>query len=128
MKKIIFILYVKDQFVSRDFYSITLGIHPILDVPGMTEFELFSGVKIGLMPEKNIAKIISPPLPEPSIANGVPRCEVYLYVENAADYLKRGILAGGKPVSELSLRDWGDQAGYIADPDGNVLAFANQQF
>ena len=126
MKNIIFILYVKDQALSRDFYSKTLGIKPTLDVPGMTEFELFSGVKLGLMPEKNIAKIISPPLPDPSSGNGIPRCEVYLYVEIPAEYIARGIAAGGKLVNELSPRDWGDNAGYISDLDGNVLAFAKK--
>jgi catechol 2,3-dioxygenase-like lactoylglutathione lyase family enzyme len=126
MKGIIFILYVKDQALSRDFYSGLLGIKPCLDVPGMTEFELFSGIKLGLMPEKNIAKIISPPLPDPSTANGIPRCEVYLYVENPAAYIARGIAAGGKMVNELSPRDWGDNAGYISDLDGNVVVFAEK--
>lgn len=126
MKNVIFILYVKDQAASREFYSATLGIKPVLDVPGMTEFELFSGVKLGLMPEKNIAKLISPPLPDPSSANGIPRCEVYLYVENPAEYIARGIAAGAQVVNALSPRDWGDNAGYIADLDGNVVVFAER--
>ncbi|HET6992690.1 MAG TPA: VOC family protein [Bacteroidia bacterium] len=126
MKNIIFILYVKNQALSRDFYSEVFGIKPVLDVPGMTEFELLEGTKLGLMPEKNIAKIISPPLPDPSSANGIPRCEVYLYVENPAEYIARAIAAGGKLVNELSPRDWGDRAGYIADADGNVVVFAEK--
>lgn len=126
MKNVIFILYVKDQVLSRDFYAKTLGMQASLDVPGMTEFELLSGVKLGLMPEKNIAKIISPPLPDPSSANGIPRCEVYLYVENPAEYIERGIDAGGNLVNELSSRDWGDNAGYISDLDGNVVVFAKK--
>jgi len=35
-----FILYVKDQARSREFYAIVLGMAPRLDVPGMTEFGL----------------------------------------------------------------------------------------
>ncbi len=35
-----FILYVSDQQVSRDFYAAGLGLEPVLDVPGMTEFNL----------------------------------------------------------------------------------------
>ena len=126
MKEVIFILYVKDQTLSRDFYSKLLDMKPTLDVPGMTEFELLSGTKIGLMPEKNIAKIISPPLPDPSSGNGIPRCEIYLYVENPSAYIARGIAAGGKMVNELSSRDWGDTAGYISDLDGNVVVFAER--
>ena len=47
-----FILYVKDQAVSRVFYAIALGMAPRLDVPGMTEFELSGGCVLGLMPVK----------------------------------------------------------------------------
>jgi uncharacterized glyoxalase superfamily protein PhnB len=79
-----------------------------------------------LMPEKNIAKIISPPLPDPNSANGIPRCEVYLYVKNPAAYISRALTAGGKMVNELQARDWGDRAGYVADLDGNVVVFAEK--
>lgn len=126
MNEILFILYVKDQQRSRDFYSKVLGLQPTLDVPGMTEFKLLNGAKLGLMSEKNIAKIISPPLPDPSAANGIPRCEVYLYVENPSTYLARGLEAGAKMVNEFQVRDWGDRAGYLADEDGNVLVFAEK--
>lgn len=34
------ILYVADQNKSRDFYKHILGVDPILDVPGMTEFKM----------------------------------------------------------------------------------------
>lgn len=119
-----FILYVSNQQESCDFYKKTLGLEPILNVEGMTEFELSGGTKLGLMPEKGIAKILGSKLPDPSSGNGVPRCELYLLVDDPDMYLKRSIDAGAVEVSPLQKRAWGDTAGYVADPDGHVIAFA----
>ncbi len=119
-----FILYVRDQEKSREFYEKLFQCEPCLHVPGMTEFRLFENVKLGLMPESGIAKIIDGKMPAPEKGNGIPRCELYLKVQNAQKYIERGVAAGGKEISEFQERDWGDKAGYIADLDGHVLAFA----
>jgi catechol 2,3-dioxygenase-like lactoylglutathione lyase family enzyme len=119
-----FILYVADQNRSRNFYSTVLGISPVLDVPGMTEFELNTGLKLGLMPEKGIAKILDGKTPDPAAGNGIPRCELYLKSGNAAKFLERSIMAGAKLVSPLSDRDWGDKVAYVSDFDGHIIAFA----
>lgn len=126
MNEIEFIIYVEEQNKSKEFYEELLKIKPVLDVPGMTEFELAENVKLGLMPEKGIAKIISDKLPHPEKGNGIPRCELYLKVKNPAEYIKRGIELGGKEISKLQNRDWGDQVGYISDFDGNIIAFAKK--
>lgn len=47
-----FILYVRDQEASTGFYIAVLAMEPILNVPGMTEFELSSDCVLGLMPER----------------------------------------------------------------------------
>jgi len=124
MKEIEFILYVADQFKSRDFYQQLLQIKPCLDDPGMTEFQIANVVKLGLMPEEGIATILTNLMPHPNKGNGIPRCELYLKVKNAETYFKRGIQAGGKEISALKLRDWGDRVGYIADIDGHIIALA----
>ncbi len=124
MNSILFILYVRDQQAARDFYAKALNLQPTLDVPGMTEFTLLNGAKLGLMPSKNIAKLITPPLPDPASGDGIPRCEVYFYVNDPASYIKRALAAGAKPVNPLQHRDWGDNAGYVADMDGHVVVFA----
>ena len=121
-----FILYVSDQEKSCDFYKKVLRLDPVLHVEGMTEFELSGGTKLGLMPEKGIAKILGSKMPEPSTGNGIPRCELYLYVNDPAAYIKRSIEAGAVEVSPLESRAWGDIAGYLADPDGHVIAFAQK--
>lgn len=76
------------------------------------------------MPENGIAKIISNKLPHPKKENGIPRCELYLKMENPNEYIKRGIKLGGKEISKLKNRDWGDKVGYISDLDGHIIAFA----
>ena len=119
-----FILYVADQERSRRFYEAVLGSAPTLHVPGMTEFDLGS-CKLGLMPEANIAKIITPALCDPRGASGVPRCELYLLVEDAESLCERAVLAGARSVDALRPRAWGHRAAYFADPDGHVLALAD---
>ncbi|MFH2095814.1 MAG: VOC family protein, partial [Bacteroidota bacterium] len=91
------ILYVSDQAKSRDFYSAILGLQPVLDVPGMTEFEIHPGMKLGLMPESGIAKIIGANLPHPSGGNGIPRCELYLLVNDAEVHYDMALELGAKP-------------------------------
>ena len=126
MNEIEFILYVSNQEKSRVFYERLLNIKPSLNVPGMTEFKLIENVKLGLMPENGIAKIISEKLPHPKNGNGIPRCEIYLKVRSPIEYLKRVIELGGKEISKFQNRDWGDKVGYISDLDGNIIAFAQK--
>ena len=118
-----FILYVADQDRSTAFYSSLLGVQPSLHVPGMTEFTL-DGCKLGLMPESGIARIITPALPHPASASGVPRCEIYLLVEELAPIVARAERAGAGTVSTAADRDWGHRVAYFSDPDGHVIAIA----
>jgi len=127
MNEIEFIIYVKNQDGSKDFYEKLLRIKPSLDVLGMTEFKLSKNVKLGLMPENGIAKIISNNLPHPNKGNGIPRCELYLKVKKPNEYIKRGIELGGKEISKLQNRDWGNKVGYISDLDGHIIAFAENK-
>lgn len=122
-----FILYVKDQKESEKFYQELLEKKPVLSVPGMTEFLLAENVKLGLMPESGIAKIIHPALPHPESGNGIPRCELYLYSENVKETHEKIKKLGIKMVDELQPRDWGDDVFYISDPDGHVIAFAEKK-
>ena len=119
------ILYVADQLRSRDFYAKAFQIEPTLDVPGMTEFTI-GDMTLGIMPEKGIAKILGDGVPHPETGNGIPRCELYLYVENPNAQYERALAAGAKGLSPLTVRDWGDEAAYCADPDGHILAFARK--
>lgn len=126
IKRIEFILYVSNQEKSTKFYETILRQNPSLNVPGMTEFSLNEFVKIGLMPNEGIAKIITPILPHPTSGNGIPRCELYLQVENIETIFEEAKRAGAIEISPIALRDWGDTVGYVADFDGHVIAFATK--
>ena len=122
-----FILYVSNQEKSRNFYQILLQQKPSLDVSGMTEFTLNDFVKIGLMPNEGIAKIITPKLPHPTSGIGIPRCELYLQVDNIESIFEEAKQAGAIEISPITLRDWGDYVGYISDFDGHVIALASKK-
>jgi uncharacterized glyoxalase superfamily protein PhnB len=122
-----FILYVSNQEKSRDFYQILLQQKPSLDVSGMTEFTLNDFVKIGLMPNDGIAKVITPKLPHPTSGIGIPRCELYLQVDNIESIFEEAKQAGATEVSPIALRDWGDYVGYISDFDGHIIALATKK-
>ena len=119
-----FILYVKDQELSTKFYSCVLQREPDLNVPGMTEFKLSDNCTLGLMPESGIKALLGNSLPDPSIASGIPRAEIYLNLENPEKYLERALQNGAKLLNDFKERDWGDKAAYCLDPDGHVIAFA----
>ena len=121
-----FILYVKDQAHSTAFYAHVLACQPSLDVPGMTEFTLAEQVILGLMPISGIKRLLGDKLPDPAQCAGIPRGEVYLLVDQPLDYHRRAIAAGAVELSGLEDRDWGQRAAYSLDPDGHVLAFAEE--
>ena len=52
--------------------------------------------------------------------------EVYVRVGDLAAAIERLGAAGATPLSERREREWGDEAAYFADPDGNVVAVARR--
>jgi len=123
MKHAMFIIYVSDQKISRDFFAKVLASEPVLDVPGMTEFSLKDGSSLGLMPETGIQKLLGDSLPEPAFVDGPLRAEIYLSVDDPVHCLELAVEAGAQMLSECQERSWGDFAGYCLDMDGHVLGF-----
>lgn len=123
---ILTVLYVKDQQASTDFYTRLFRQPPDLYVPGMTEFNLAANCKLGLMPNSGIAKILSGHTPHPDEGNGIPRCELYLYVEDIESAFDQAINAGAKLISAVEDRNWGERVCYFADIDGHIIAFATK--
>lgn len=121
-----FILYVRDQDASTRFYEAVLGEKPILNVPGMTEFRLSETSILGLMPERGIKRLLQGAIGDPEATNGVARAELYLKVSSPEEFMERAMAAGGRFLSGVEARNWGDRAGYVADLDGHVVAFATE--
>lgn len=121
------ILYVDNQQESTVLYSRLLSMEPSLNVPGMTEFTLAENIKLGLMPNKGIAKILGDNTPHPDEGNGIPRCELYYYVADIEAAYENAVKSGARVISPVEDRDWGDKACYFADGDGHIIAFAEKR-
>ena len=92
----------------------------------MTEFKLAENCKLGLMPNKGIAKILEDKTPHPDLGNGIPRCELYFYVKNIELEFDNAINIEAKLISAIKARDWGDKVCYFSDMDGHIIAFAEK--
>ena len=123
-KKIHTILYVDSHELSSGFYEKVFRIPPKLNVPGMTEFELFADFTLGLMPNSGISKILQGQTADPATGTGIPRCELYLYVDDVEAEYENAVAMGANIISPLLIRNWGDLAFYLADPDGHIIVFA----
>lgn len=122
-----FILYVNNLQTSTVFYSKLFRKIPDLNASGMTEFILSPNCKLGLMPDNGIAKIISEKMPHPNKGTGIPRCELYFYVDDIEAEYANALKCGAKLISPIADRDWGDKVCYFADNDGHIIAFAVKQ-
>lgn len=120
------ILYVENQIESSKFYQRIFRKMPDLDVPGMTEFIVSTTCKIGLMPNSGIKKILTNKTPHPETGNGIPRCELYFYVDDVQFEFDNAQNNGAKLISPIEQRSWGDKACYFSDPDGHIIAFAEK--
>ncbi len=92
----------------------------------MTEFSLANNCKLGLIPNKGIANILAGMTPHPDSGNGIPRCELYLYVDSVQVEFDNALNRGAKLISQIADREWGDKVCYFSDPDGHILAFAEK--
>ncbi len=124
--KIEIILYVKNQQESTAFYAQILQKNPVLNVPGMTEFLLADNCKLGLMPNDGIAKILDKHTPHPSLGIGIPRCELYLHVDDIEKEFEHFLKSKAQLISPIEDRDWGDSVCYFSDLDGHIIALAQQ--
>lgn len=119
-----FILYVKDQNLSVEFYSQLLDLEPILNVPGMAEFSLTDNSILGLMPIKGIEKLLENKITVSTKNDNEVKAELYLVVNNIDSYLERANLLNAEILSESKERDWGHKVAYLLDPDKHIVAFA----
>ena len=125
--KVMFIIYVENQERSKDFYQKILNLNPSLDVPGMTEFELTKDTSLGIMPGDGIVRVLDNKISNANRIKDIPKCELYLFVDNPDECYIRAIEAGGLGVSKGTKRNWGDYVAYCIDLDSNIIAFAKRE-
>ena len=120
-----FIFYCDDVKRARDFYAAVLQKVPRLDVDGMVEFQLTPHAVLGLMPTAGIRRLLGDAIVDPA-SSDAPQAELYVVVDDVEAAHRRALDAGGRELSAVQPRNWGDTAGYVADLDGHVLALASR--
>lgn len=118
------ILYVANQSISTEFYSRLLNQKPILNVPGMTEFNLSENTILGLMPSSGVKKILENKTVVYDSSEKIAKAELYIVVDKIQDYYDRAITLKTILLSEIKERDWGQKVVYFLDPDNYVIAIA----
>lgn len=124
VRHVLTILAVRDVRVSAAFYAAAFGWNRVVDAPVYAEFALPGGQRFGVYDRDGFARNTGA-LPCPVPAGATSPAEVYLHVDgDLAAAVDRALAAGARVLSPLAPRDWGDDAAYLADPDGHVLVLA----
>jgi steroid delta-isomerase-like uncharacterized protein len=122
-RHVLTILAVADAERAASFYSQVFAWPLAVHVPVYREFELPQGQRLGLYQREAFARNTGA-LPAQVEALGITATELYLHVDDVAAAATRALAAGARLLSAQALRPWGDDAAYVADPDGNVVVVA----
>lgn len=116
------IIAVEDLPRSLAFYRpVTTWTVPV-ETPVYAELLSPNGFRLGLYDRRGFGRNIKR-VPEP-IAGPVATTELYLFVDDIDASMRRACDSGASLLDDASDRPWGDRVGYVADPDGYVVAFA----
>ena len=122
-RHVLTILAVGDLARSRAFYRDAFGWALPVDVPAYAEFELPGGMRLGLYQREGFARNTGQ-APAVTPLGAISATEIYLHVDDLPAAVGKLEAAGARVLSPLAKRDWGDEAAYYADPDGNALVVA----
>ncbi len=120
------IIYVENQEKTKMFFQLLLNKHPMLDVPGITEFELLDGSILGIMPDTRLGKLFSDRFEKKDKKKSLPHIEFYFISNNADTLHKRALELGATEIREFSNMDWGHRVAYSINHDGHIFAFAEE--
>jgi predicted enzyme related to lactoylglutathione lyase len=123
MRHVLTILAVADLTRAARFYETVFGWRRSVDVPVYVQFATPDGPGLGVYARQNFARNTRRDA-APSVAGTTTATELYFLVEDVGAAVARALAAGAELLSPAAVRDWGDEVAYVADPDGNVLAFA----
>ena len=120
------VLAVEDVERAKRFYDEAFGWQPHLEWPDRYAELVLSDVdRLGLYVRDGFAA--SAGIEPEAIGEGqYTGAEVYVQVEDLDGAIERLGAAGATPLSARREREWGHEAAYFADPDGNVVAVARR--
>jgi predicted enzyme related to lactoylglutathione lyase len=121
-RHVLTILAVSELGRTLRFYDAAFGWSKLVETPAYVELDA-GGQRFGLYQREGFAKNTSRApsrIPDGEIAP----TEIYLHVDDLERAIERLRAAGARELSPRQARDWGDEAAYFADPDGNVVVLA----
>lgn len=122
-KHVLTILAVEDLARAKAFYRKGFDWSLVVDVPVYAEFALPGGMRLGVYERhgfgRNTGKV-----PARIASEDLAPFELYFHVDDIEPAIQRLKKAGARELSPRQPRDWGDEAAYFADPEGNVIVLA----
>jgi len=122
-RHVLTILAVENLERAARFYAGAFGWRQVVDAPVYAELELPGGLRLGLYEREAFGRNTGR-VPARTPPGELAPTELYFHVDDLADAIARLERAGARPLSARAPRDWGDEAAYFADPDGNVVVVA----
>ncbi|MFZ5469359.1 MAG: VOC family protein [Myxococcota bacterium] len=123
IRHVLTILAVESLRRAVAFYASAFGWKQLVDVPVYAEFELPGGMRLGLCERQGFGRNTGQ-VPTRTPAGELAPTELYFHSDELEAAIERVKRAGARELSVLAPRDWGDEAAYFADPDGNVVVLA----
>jgi predicted enzyme related to lactoylglutathione lyase len=121
VRHVLLVLACEDVSRAKTFYVGAFGWRVVVDLSVYVEMEVPTGLRVGLYARPVFARNTGEE-PAPSPTRGTTACELYLRADDPRSALDHVVAQGGRLLSPVAPRPWGDEAGYAADPDGNVVA------
>ena len=117
------ILAVDDLDQALRFYRTAFAWPLTVDTPVYVEFQLPAGMRLGLYQREAFKRNFDRPDSDAAI-DSVTGTELYFYADNPDAAMRTLAVAGADALSTFKARDWGDNAAYFADSEGNVIVIA----
>jgi predicted enzyme related to lactoylglutathione lyase len=119
------ILAVSDLERARVFYEALLEWPATVRTPVYAELRHEGGMRLGVYEREGFGRNVG----RTPIAAGdgeLHAAELYFYAADPEASVARALAHGGRVLSALAVRPWGDEVTYLADVDGHVIAIARR--
>ncbi|MBI3071554.1 MAG: VOC family protein [Deltaproteobacteria bacterium] len=117
------IVAVADVQRAAAFYRAAFGWQTVVEVPPYVEFAMPDGRRFGVYKREGFA-LNTGATPVACPFGATTATEIYFHCDDLDAAIARIGAAGGRLLSACAARDWGDEAAYFADLDGNVIVLA----